>query len=63
LNSLARWWPWPWTLVNGIGGVVYLAGVVRAWRSADRVMRENRRRTRVWRVLVAGGCSLWIAGL
>ena len=63
MDSLARWWPWPWTLANGIASLVFVAGVVRAWRSAERVVKENRRRTRVWRVIVAVSITLWIAGV
>jgi hypothetical protein len=63
IHFLARWSPWPWTLVNGVSALICVAALVRAWRSADRVVLENRRRTRAWRVFVAGGFSLWIGGM
>jgi hypothetical protein len=45
---------WPWLLVNVPAGVVWVAALVVAWKSGDRVVRENRGWTRAWRIIVCG---------
>jgi hypothetical protein len=44
-------------------GVVFIAALVVAWRSADRVIAQNRGWTRAWRILVACIAPIGISGL
>ena len=44
--------PWPWSLLTALSAVMWLGAVFTAWRSADRVIRKNRGRTRAWRVFL-----------
>jgi hypothetical protein len=53
---------WPWVLVNVPAGVVWVAALVVAWRSGDRVVRKNRAWTRAWRIVVCG-FSFGVAGV
>ena len=55
--------PWPWTLLNVLFGLVIVAAIVVAWRSADRVVAGNRAWTRAWRVLVACIAPIGISGV
>ena len=43
---------WPWVLLDIGSAAVFVAAVVTAWRSADRVVPENRAWTRAWRIIV-----------
>ena len=45
---------WPWVLLDIGSAAVLVAAVVTAWRSADRVVAENRVWTRAWRLVVCG---------
>ena len=46
--------PWPRSLLNLFSGLMTIAAVVVAWKSADRVVSENRPWTRAWRIFVCG---------
>ncbi len=44
----------PWVIALDVFSLAVIAfAVVRSWRSAERVVRENRSRTRAWRIFVA----------
>jgi len=45
--------PWPLVLLSAAFAVVFVAALVVAWRSADRVVAENQATTRAWRVFLA----------
>jgi hypothetical protein len=55
--------PWPWTLLNVLFGAVIVVAIVVAWRSADRVVAQNRAWTRAWRILVACIAPIGINGV
>jgi len=46
--------PWPWSLLNVVSGIISIAAIIIAWKSADRVVSKNRPWTRAWRILVCG---------
>jgi hypothetical protein len=55
----AQWTPWL-IAENLIATAVLVTALVRCWRSADRVVPENRTRTRIWRLFVASlGISIY----
>ena len=51
---------WSWTLLSG---AVFVAAIIVAWHSADRVVEENRVWTRAWRILVACIATVGINGV
>jgi hypothetical protein len=44
---------WPIALVNVVAITIVVVALVQSWRSAERVVRVNRRWTRAWRLSVA----------
>ena len=55
----AQWTPWL-IAENLIATAILVTALVCCWRSADRVVPENRTRTRIWRLFVASlGISIY----
>jgi putative flippase GtrA len=48
--------PWPWSLLTALSVAVWIAAVITAWTSADRVVHKNRGWTRAWRILLTFLC-------
>ena len=51
---------WSWTFLSS---AVFVAAIVVAWHSADRVVTQNRIWTRAWRILVACIAPVGINGV
>jgi hypothetical protein len=54
---------WPWVALNIAAAVVWFAGAMRAVRSVDRVVVQNRGWTLAWRLFVVCACSVSINGI